>query len=210
MIENFWNGIITWYFKHGRDYPWRKTADPFHILIAEFLLQQTHVRKVQEVYYEFISKYPTPKDLAEADLSEIESIIQPLGLKYRAERLKNCAEIICFKFNGAVPKCSELLKELPGVGSYICDAVLCYAFGFRTVPIDTNVIRVFCRYFGFRSDKPRPRTDSVLVEKIREMYKGFDSTRVPNLAVLDFAGIVCTAKKPKCQQCPISVGCSAY
>lgn len=205
----FWSGILRWYSRYGRDYPWRRTSYPFHILCAEFLLQQTHVRKVQKVYDELIKAYPSPRQLAEADLCDVERIIQPIGLRYRAKRLKRCSEIICSEFSGKVPDSSDQLQKLPGVGSYICDAVLCYGFGQNTIPVDTNVIRVFCRYLGFKSDKPRPRTDKILAEKIRKMYKGLDSTRNANLAVLDFAGLVCTANRPKCEECPVAAGCSA-
>lgn len=206
-VQGFWDGIITWYGIYGRDYPWRRTVNPFHILIAEFLLQQTNVRKVQEVYEIFITKYPIPKQLADADISEVEGIINPIGLNYRAGRLKKSAEIICSDGKGEVPASADELRHLPGVGPYIADAVLCYAFGLKTVPIDTNVIRLFCRYFGLRSDKSRPRTDRQLSEKIRQHYRLFDSTRIPNLAVLDFAGIECTAKRPSCEQCCISAEC---
>lgn len=205
-VEKFWEGILDWYSKNSRDYPWRKTINPFHVLIAEFLLQQTHVRKVQEVYERFIDEYPAPAYLAQAQLFKVERIIKPLGLSYRANRLIKCAEIICSEFGGRVPNSSEQLKKLPGVGSYISDAVLCYAYGKPTIPIDTNVIRVFCRYFGLKSDKSRPRTDTVLAECIKGFYQ-FENTRIPNLAVLDFAGTVCTAKKPNCDQCNASAEC---
>ncbi|WP_051275829.1 A/G-specific adenine glycosylase [Desulfovirgula thermocuniculi] len=208
--ERFWRGLLEWYHRNKRDFPWRRTTNPFHILTAEILLQQTNVRKVQEVYERLIGRYPTPQQMAEADLSELESIIGPLGLRYRAVRLKKCAEVICREFGGQVPNTYEQLRLLPGVGPYIADAVLCYAFGLATVPIDTNVVRLFCRYFGLRSEKSRPRNDPALAESIRRLFifDGFDGTRTANLAVLDFAGTVCTAGRPGCGQCPISSGCA--
>jgi len=205
-INKFWGCLLKWHNENARDYPWRRTKNPYYVLTAEFLLQQTHVRKVSEVYERFLSKYPTPRHLAAAELMEASDIIKPIGLTYRAERLKKCAEIICREFSGEVPNTAEQLRRLPGVGSYICDAVLCYAFGFSTVPIDTNVIRLFCRYFGFKSEKARPRDDALLAENIRNLYQ-FENTRIPNLAVLDFAAAICTAKKPRCQNCPLRINC---
>lgn len=207
-VEKFWDGLLSWHMKNRRDFPWRTADNPFHVLIAEILLQQTHVRKVQDVYERLVSRFVAPRQLAEADLRDIKSIISPLGLRYRAERLKKCAEIISDEFDGQVPDTYEQLVLLPGVGPYIADAVLCYAFVRATVPIDTNVIRLFCRYFGFKSEKSRPRTDSVLAENIRKLYR-FENTRAANLAVLDFAGTVCTASRPACKQCPILNGCAA-
>ena len=120
------------------------------------------------------------------------------------------AEVICRDYSCRVPDNPGDLKKLPGVGPYICDAVLCYAYGCRTVPIDTNVIRVFSRCFNLVSDKARPRTDPILAEKIRLLFKEFKNTRMPNLAVLDFAAVVCTAKNPKCGQCPLGGSCCVY
>lgn len=174
------------------------------------MLQQTNVRAVPGVYIEFIRQFPEPSVLADADLGELERYFMPLGLSYRAERLQHCALLICSDFGGFVP-CNRLnLMSLPGVGEYIADAVLCYGFGQSVVPIDTNVIRLFCRFFGFSSNKARPRTDRVLMEEIRRRYTKSDNTRNANLAVLDFASAVCSAKKPHCLYCPLKKRCMNF
>lgn len=182
-------------------FPWRETSNPFHLLIAEVLLQQTNVRKAGEVYTQLVSQYPTPSDFMKADIKHILSIVEPLGLRYRAGRLKKCAEIICTEFGGSVPDSIQDLKNLPGIGEYIANAVLCYAFDRPTVPIDTNVLRLFKRFFGYYSTKTRARTDKELAERIRKHYKHFGDTKIPNLAVLDFSAEVCTAYSPKCSEC---------
>ncbi|MMZ58657.1 A/G-specific adenine glycosylase [compost metagenome] len=202
----FWNSLLRWFQSNARNYLWRQTKNPFHVLVAEFLLQQTHVRKVEEVYKTLITKYPSPEDLAVAEIKEIEEIIRPIGLVYRAERLKRCAEIIMKKYKGRVPCNLSDLKSLPGVGDYIANAVMCYGCGLPTVPIDTNVIRIFRRYFGLISDKSRPRNDRFLAEKIRSLYP-VESTRNENLAILDLAGTICTVNKPKCCTCPLRKNC---
>lgn len=205
-MEFFWHTLLKWHSTNYRDFPWRKTTDPFHILIAEFLLQQTDAHKVQNIYSKIITLYSTPKLLAAANLSDIQKLIIPLGLHYRAQRLKNCAEIICKDYKGIVPNDSKLLRKLPGVGPYISEAVLCYAYGLTCIPIDTNVIRVFGKYFDVVSNKTRPRTDISLAKRIREFFTS-QNTRPLNLAILDFAATICTAKKPKCNNCPIMIGC---
>lgn len=213
MIEDsfFWQELLKWYFKNGRhDLPWRNTKDPYRILLAEFLLQQTHVRKVEEVYEHLLLRHPNLNELAIADIEELEKIIAPIGLRYRAARLKKTAVIICSEHNGKVPDDYDELRKLPGIGDYIANAILCYAFDKPVVPIDTNVIRLFTRYFGYTSKKSRPRMDKELASKIRAHFEGMDSTRRANLAVLDFSGLVCTSKNPKSTDCPLNKYCLDY
>ncbi|MEC0207666.1 hypothetical protein P4H70_01775 [Paenibacillus ehimensis] len=204
----FWESLLAWYSENGRNYfPWRNTNDPYRILIAEFLLQQTHVRKVQDVYEQLLLKYPDISELARAKIESVEEIIAPIGLKYRAERLIKTAGIICSLYDCKIPNDYKELRKLPGIGDYIANAILCYAFDQPVVPIDTNVIRLFSRYFGYTSTNPRPRMDKELASKIRAHFEGMASTRSANLAVLDFAGAVCTAKNPKSLECPLSLRC---
>lgn len=204
----FWTELLTWYTDNGRhQFPWRNTKDPYRVLLAEFLLQQTHVRKVEEVYEKMLLKYPDISELASADIETLEEIIAPIGLKYRAERLIKSAGIICSQHNSKVPNDYDELRKLPGIGDYIANAVLCYAFDQPVVPIDTNVIRLFTRYFGYTSRNPRPRMDKELAAKIRAHFDGMDSTREANLAVLDFAGLICTPKNSHSTDCPLSRYC---
>lgn len=207
----FWKELLTWYTENGRHhFPWRNTKDPYPILLAEFLLQQTHVRKVEEVYEQLLLNYPDISELARADIVKMEEIIAPIGLKYRAERLIKTAKIISNEHYGKVPNDYNKLRKLPGVGDYIANAVLCYAFDQPVVPIDTNVIRLFTRYFGYTSKNNRPRMDKELASKIRAHFDGMKSTRAANLAVLDFAGLVCTAKNPNSLKCPLSQNCTDF
>lgn len=204
----FWNALFSWYETYKRDFPWRKTDNAFHIFIAELLLQKTHARKVEEVYNQIVNKYPTPYSLAKADIVTLADILKPLGLYYRTERLSKNAKIICHEFNGLVPNCLEELKKMPGIGQYIADAILCYAYNFPTVPIDTNVIRLFTRFFSLQSLNSRPRCDVKFVAKIKS-YFSFGQTKTPNLAVLDFASMVCTARKPNCESCILAEKCKS-
>ncbi|QDH22195.1 A/G-specific adenine glycosylase [Saccharibacillus brassicae] len=196
-----------WFERNHRDYPWCHTKDPYEILIAEFLLQQTHVRKVEEAYLSLLSDFPTAKELAEASESKLIDLISPIGLIYRAKRMKSTANQVFLNYGGKIPDTFEDLIKLPGVGNYIANAVLCYGYYQNRVPIDTNVIRLFMRYFNLSSEKPRPRTDEVLAEQIRDRYTFDFDYRIANWAVLDFAGLVCTMIKP---QCPLNEHCSYY
>lgn len=206
----FWITLRQWFKQNQRIYPWRNTKNPYHVLVAEFLLQQTHVRKVQEVYNSLLSSFPTVQQLSKASESNLIEIISPIGLIYRAFRIKSTAFQISTNFNGNVPDKYDMLIKLPGVGDYIANAVLCYAYHKNTVPIDTNVIRLFIRFFDLKSDKSRLRTDKILASKIRDLYIFNFDFKTANLAVLDFAGIICTTVNPKCKECPLNIQCNYY
>lgn len=174
---------MAWYSKHGRHhFPWRNTKDPYRILLAEFLLQQTHVRKVEEVYEQLLRKFPDLYGLTRANIDTVEETIAPIGLRYRAERIIKIAKKVSSQHNGKVPNNYNELRKLPGVGDYIANAILCYAFDQPVVPIDTNVIRLFTRYFGYTSKNPRPRMDKELKSKIRTHFEGMNSTREANFS----------------------------
>lgn len=199
--------IIKWYKKEGRSFPWRKTKNAFHILISEMMLQKTDSQKARLIYPQFIKKYPTPKHLAQADIETLKTEIHLLGISDRARRLKSTAETILRLHNGKVPADRTQLLKLLGVGDYIANAVLCFAFN-QDVPIlDTNVIRVIKRVFSVESNKNRARTD-------KELWKFADSL-IPagkavdyNRGILDFAALICTARSSNCPTCPVSDICN--
>lgn len=208
-LNRFWFCLLYWYYLNKREFPWRKTNSAYKILIAEILLQQTNARKVEEVYSNIITNYPSAHELSCAEIDRLTSIIQPIGLTYRAERLINIAHRICADYSGRVPNDADRLTALPGVGDYISDAVLCYAYNKPTVPIDTNVIRLFTRYHSLSTAKARARCDRDLAENIRAMFI-FKNTRIPNLAVLDYASSICKARAPKCGHCILNQDCAFY
>lgn len=204
----FWSTLLRWFNDHGRVFPWRMSNNAYHVFIAEFLLQQTHVRKVEAVYWDILERYPTPELLSLATTGELINVISPLGLHYRARRLRDACQFIQRSHNGIIPSNYTVLTRMTGIGDYIANAVLCYGFGQNTVPIDTNVIRLFTRYFGLSSVCARARTDRKLATSIRELFPRHANHRNYNLAILDFAGLVCTAKQPSCGNCPLAFQCS--
>jgi A/G-specific adenine glycosylase len=206
--NKFWRTLLFWFEDNSRSYPWRETNNVYHILVAEILLQQTHVRKVEPVYHAILNRYPTINDLWNADTAELIKIIEPIGLIYRAQRLKDIAVTVLSSYEGKVPNSYKKLTSLPGVGDYIANAVLCYGYGDKTVPIDTNVIRLFSRYFGLTSIASRPRTDKKLAGTIASLFPLKLNFRDANLAILDFAGLACTAHKPACAHCPLANCCT--
>jgi len=197
------------YESYRRNFPWRKTKNPFYILVSEMMLQKTDAQKVLNIFPRFISKYPSPSTLSIAAIKALRKDLFLLGIHDRARRLKETAKILMEKFDGYVPKNKAKLLQLNGVGDYIANAVLCFAFN-KDVPIvDANVIRVFERFFSFKSLKVRPRTDRIIWQFAETIIPKGNAKKY-NIAILDFAAAICTARKPYCLKCPISKKCDYF
>lgn len=197
--------LINWFQNNGRDFPWRQASDPYHILVSELLLQKTHSRAVGKVYLDFISRFPTPNHVAETPLNELERVIAPLGLIYRAARLKESCSVIVSQYSGEVPSVLNDLLALKGVGRYAASAVLLFAFDKHIALVDRNVIRVLDRVFEVRSTAARPHTDLKLWQAAKVLVPKQEA-RNYNLAVLDLSALICQPK-PKCHLCPINHLC---
>ena len=205
--EEFVKILLAWHAENKRTFSWRETKNPFHIFIAEIMLQKTDVTKVSKVYDKFIKKYPTSQVLASAELDELRKELALLGIHKRAERLKRAAEKIVLEYGGVVPSKKEELLKFPGVGEYIANAVLSFAFN-KDVPIvDTNIIRLFERVFGIKSSKSRPRNDRIIWEFASQLVpKG--RCKEYNQALLDLAASFCKCKNPHSDICPENILCS--
>lgn len=192
--------ILSWYRINGRCLPWRNTDEPYKILVAEFLLQKTDVEKVKPVYRRFIYRWPSTQSLSKARISSIFKVIQPLGLKYKANRLKSTAKIIVERFGGKIPKADDKLLELPGVGRYIASAVECFAFNIPKAILDTNVLRIFNRVFGIKSKRNRPRDDPRLWSFAQTLVPE-NNAKEYNWGLIDYGALVCKSKEPLCNKC---------
>jgi A/G-specific adenine glycosylase len=208
-IKKFQSSIIEWYKLRSRRLPWRLTNDPFKILVAEFLLQKTDVEKVKPVYEEFLRHWPSSEKLSQARLSSLSKCLHPLGLKYKAERLKSTAKILLKKSRGQVPQSEDKLLELPGVGRYIASAVQCFAFNKHKAVLDTNVIRILERIFGIQSKKNRPRDDLILWNFAQKLVPK-KNAKDYNWGLLDYGALVCKSKKPLCWECGLKNICIFY
>jgi len=209
-ISEFRRAVIEWYRKFGdRDLPWRQSTDPWAVLVAAVLLRKTTVSQVLKIYKAFLERFPTPFHLLDASISEIESVIKPLGIEHeRAALLKKLAQEAVSKFEGKIPCDRSLLKSLPSVGDYAASEVLLVACRKPEPLLDRNMIRVLERALGVKSEKSRAHTDKKLwsfakslVPSDPELAKEF------NFGILDLARKICTLKKPKCDQCPLNNIC---
>lgn len=202
IVKNFQATILNWYACNRRCLPWRAINEPYEILVAEFLLQKTDVEKVKGVYEKFMHCWPTLRALSKADISSISKIIQPLGLRYRANRLKSTAKAIMKRFGGEIPRTEDKLLELPGVGRYIASAVECFAFNKPKAVVDTNIIRILSRVFGIQSDNKRPRDDP-RVWNLAQTLVPTDNAKEYNWGLLDYGARVCKSKEPLCGECVV-------
>ncbi len=144
----FVDTVGEYYRRNGRHkLPWRKTCNPYRILVSEVMLQQTQVERVIPKYRAFITKFPTLEKLAHAPLSEVLKSWQGLGYNRRAKMLKACAQKIVTEHNSVFPKTQEALRLLPGVGPYTSGAILAFAYNKPTVLIETNVRTVYLHHF---------------------------------------------------------------
>jgi len=205
-LDDLASALLEWHKTHHRKFAWRETSDPYKVLIAEILLQKTDSQKAEKAYYRFIEKCPSIYHLHKMDLEKILDLIQDIGLFYRARRLKLIADQIVNMFDGRVPDGKKDLMALQGVGQYISNAVLCFAFKKRVPIVDTNVVRVYSRIFNIKSSKPRPSTDEQLWAFAEEQLPGKRFVDF-NYALLDFAFLICKAKKPRCKVCPVNDVC---
>lgn len=206
--REFVKRLLNWHKSNQRSFPWRKTRDPYVILVAELMLQKTPAERVAEVLDKFTSKYPDVRSLASASMKDLEQFFTKLGLVKRARALLHTAKEVVLKYEGVIPDTLDELCKLPGVGTYTASAILCFAFG-KDVPIvDTNVARVLMRVFGLKIKAQKPQVS-------RQLWS-FAATLVPrglgrayNEALIDFAALVCRTE-PKCNACPLSEICHYF
>jgi A/G-specific adenine glycosylase len=209
LSRTFQAHLLAWYAEHKRDLPWRRTADPYKILVSEIMLQQTQVERVIPKYEEFLQKYPTLEALASAPVEEVTQTWYPLGYNIRPVRLHGIAREAVEKYGGTIPDDPETLLSLKGVGRYTAGAVLSFAFG-RAAPIlDTNVRRVLHRVFFGAGDAKEYRLQKQLWE-LSEAFIPPDKAYDFNQALMDFGATMCTARKPLCLLCPLNTVCKAY
>lgn len=146
-IKEFQQKIFSWYKVHKQDFPWRKTRDPYQILVSEVMLQQTQVSRVIPKFEAWLQRFPTVADLAKAPVSEVLAYWSGLGYNRRALFLKKTAVEITEKYGGKFPQDEKTLKSLPGIGEYTARAVLCFAFDKQITVVDTNVRKVILTQF---------------------------------------------------------------
>ena len=207
--RRFRQRLLTWYGRHGRDLPWRKTDDPYHILVSEIMLQQTQVDRVLPKYAEWLDKYPSMEVLAEAPELDVTKTWYPLGYNIRPKRLQSIARESVAKYGGQLPSDEATLLSFKGIGAYTAGAIRSFAFRERAAILDTNVARVLFRVFVAKGD-PKSHAMKQHLWKISETVMPHRQVFDFNQALMDFGALICVARNPKCLVCPMAKSCRAY
>jgi A/G-specific adenine glycosylase len=207
--RRFRQRLLAWYRRHGRDLPWRKTDDPYHILVSEIMLQQTQVDRVLPKYAEWLVKYPSLDALAAAPEDDVAATWYPLGYNIRPRRLQTIAREAVARHGGRLPSDEETLLSFKGIGAYTAGAIRSFAFRQRAAILDTNVARVLFRVFVGQGDQKRHAMKQHLwtvSETLVPRRQVFDF----NQALMDFGALICISRNPKCLICPMVKDCRAY
>jgi A/G-specific adenine glycosylase len=199
--QRFRRAILAWYRRNGRDLPWRRTSDPYHILVSEVMLQQTQVDRVVPKYHEWLDKYPSLEALASAPEDEVSQTWRPLGYNIRPRRLHAIARESVARYGGQLPSDQQTLLSFKGIGAYTAGAIRSFAFGERAAILDTNVARVLFRVFVRRGDPKAHATKKHLwavSEALVPRKHVFDF----NQALMDLGATVCVARPAEMRVVP--------
>lgn len=201
--------VSDWFLVNGRDLPWRRPGfTAWGSLVSEFMLQQTPVARVVPRLEEWLVRWPTPADLAAVPAGEAVRAWGRLGYPRRALNLHACAVAITDRHGGMVPESVDDLLALPGVGDYTARAVAVFAYGHRHPVVDTNVRRVLARALGGQAETGPPSTRRDLAAMEAILPEDPADARLANAAIMELGAIVCTARAPRCADCPIRAQCA--
>jgi A/G-specific adenine glycosylase len=202
------DALLAWYACFGRTHlPWRRTRDPYAVVVAEFMLQQTQVDRVLPLYVAFLERFPTFAALAAADAGDVMRAWRGLGYNSRARRLRLLAQTVASEHAGSLPRGRDELLALPGIGPYTAAAVRAFAFNENDAALDTNIRRVVHR-LSFGIEFPARAGEREIDAAAAAMVppgRGHDW----NSAMMDLGSTICTARAPKCLLCPLSALCAA-
>ena len=203
------DAVLDWFASAGRDLPWRGgRATPWGVLVSEIMLQQTPVVRVTPAWEAWMARWPTPAALAASTSADAVRAWGRLGYPRRAQRLWECAGAIVERHGGEVPAEEEALLELPGVGDYTAAAVAAFAHGRRSVVLDTNVRRVLARAWT-GTEGPRPHLTRGERDLAARVVPADSETAVRwAVASMELGALVCTARAPRCDDCPLLADCA--
>ncbi|MCZ8523877.1 MULTISPECIES: A/G-specific adenine glycosylase [Paenibacillus] len=199
--------LLSWYRRHKRDLPWRRSRNPYHIWISEIMLQQTRVETVIPYFHRFVDKFPTVEALADAPEDEVLKAWEGLGYYSRARNLQSAVREVKERYGSVVPDTKEEVFALKGVGPYTAGAILSIAYNKPEPAVDGNVMRVLSRYFLIEEDIMKGST-RVLMEKLAKELIPEGAAGDFNQALMELGAMVCTPKSPHCLTCPVMLHCS--
>lgn len=206
-LQNFFtNSILKWESENRQDIVWRKDITPYKVLVSELFLQRTNSRQVKNVFIDFIKKYPSILELSKAKREDVLDIIKPLGLLKRSESLINISQDLISNYDKNVPDNYNDLIKLKNIGRYTANTILCFAFKKKVPIVDVNVVRIFSRFFNFKSNKKSIVNDEKIWKLATDLLPDNNCDRY-NFGLLDFTHEVCKNKIFNCNKCILNKGC---
>jgi A/G-specific adenine glycosylase len=206
VVGRFQSRLLAWYRANGRKLPWRRTRDPYRILVSEVMLQQTQVDRVKGYYRQFLRRYPTFDDLAAASEPAVRESWEGLGYYARARNLHAAARIVVDEHDGRLPDDPQAIRRLPGVGRYTAGAVLSIAYGKDEPILDTNAARVLARFFAVCGRGGRSALQRRLWEIAGRVTPRGNAGDF-NQAIMDLGATICRVRNPLCPACPVRRDC---
>ena len=207
----FSRSIRRWFKRNSRDLPWRRTRDPYHVLVSELMLQQTQVSRVVTYYDEFLARFPTLSHVARAKPARVMDAWDGLGYYARARNLHRLAREITDSGrdkSATLPADPTELRALPGIGAYTAGAVASFAYERRAPLVDTNVARVLARVFVPRATlKTTAGSKRIWSIAERVLPKSGKAAWTHNQGLMELGALVCTARIKRCQSCPVRAIC---
>jgi A/G-specific adenine glycosylase len=205
--EAFRRSLLRWYRKSGRDLPWRRTRDPYVVLVSEMMLQQTQVAAVLPYYRRWLERFPDFKSLARASENDVLVAWQGLGYYRRARNLRATAKLVSDRYGGRFPASMERMRQLPGIGRYTAHAVACFAFDQPVPIVEANTARVLARLFDMRISMDEAAGRRALWNHAASLLPKASAHHY-NSALIDLGALVCLPR-PRCGICPVKRFCSA-
>jgi A/G-specific adenine glycosylase len=200
--------LAAWFLRQGRDLPWRRTTDPYAILVSEFMLQQTTVTAVIPYFQRWMEAFPDLASLAAADEQRVLGHWQGLGYYSRARNLQRAAQAVVERHGGRVPASFDALRSLPGVGDYTAGAVAAFAFDATVPVIDANIARVLARLNDWREPIDDTAGKAFLLAASRALLPE-SGGRLHTSALMELGALVCISRNPRCLECPVRSECQA-
>ncbi len=208
--NEFSKALRQWFKSAARDLPWRKTRDPYAILVSELMLQQTQVATVIDYYERWLNRFPDVSSLAAADEQTVLRMWEGLGYYARARNLHRAAKVIVEKYGGQFPRTLDQIRELPGVGPYTAGAVASFAFGIRAPIVDANIARVIARLRNVRAPIDSSAGQKLVWAHAESLLPARGAAaRSHNAALMELGAILCKPGEPPCLLCPVKQWCEA-
>jgi A/G-specific adenine glycosylase len=207
-VQGIRQALIDWFERTGRDLPWRRDYDPYHVWISEIMLQQTQMDRGVFYYRRWLERFPDIRAVAVAEEREILKYWEGLGYYARARNLHKAAQVMVNLYQGRVPESYEALLGLPGIGSYTAAAIASIAFNHDIAVVDANVERIFARLFDIAGPIKNSAVKKWIHQKASDLLPPGEA-RIFNQALMDLGGLVCKPKNPACDSCPVAEFCAA-